>query len=353
MPGDRWAENKRRHWPEEEAYHLASGSKRACHFVTEGLRGRARPARLPNESSPWRTWRSSGPTKGATIVKTGLLLVFGLSLIFSPVEGSTREGPPRSPRNVPPASNDGIHHKITGRSMASVLRLFDRGVVNTVRGMEVDPLRQLLRAMDGAVEGRTSLLSLGEGRSSFVYQLLGERKYFLTLSQQDDDKIENIHAVDVSYPRHAGRSIIDRRRPELAPVADLDRYDVQMLPIVEQYPLNYHSQLFQHLDIRDSSGQPMKFSMIVSTFALSYVLLADSPSSEMRHVLERVLTHLAVGGVVLMTPVPQLGAPADLRSRIAVYNAVMDDLQSKGTISDFNRITLDFRAKKTPLVIIK
>jgi hypothetical protein len=249
-------------------------------------------------------------------------------------------------------TNDRIHSKITGRSVPSILQQFDRGTVDTVGGAVVDPLRQLLSVMEGAVEGSASVLSLGEGRSSFIYQLLGERKYFLTLSGQDADDLGNIHAVDVSYPAYDGRSVIDTRPPDSGVVAGLDRYDSQMLPVIRQYPSNYHSQLFQQLDIRDSSGQPMQFSAIVSTFALSYVLLASSPPDEMRPLLERVLTHLAPGGMILMTPVPQL-TPADQAARITAYNEIMDDLRTQGAIADYNRLTSVSRGKRTPLVVIK
>ena len=237
--------------------------------------------------------------------------------------------------------------------MSSILQLFDHGALNTVGGVVVDPLRQLLSAMEGAVAGSTSLLSLGEGRSSFVYQLLGERKYFLTLSRQNADDLNNIHAVDVSYPLVEGRSLIDPRQPDTADVAALDRYDIHMLPVIRQYPSNYHSQLFQQLDIRDSSGQPIQFSVIVSTYALSYVLLKDIPPKEMRPLIERVLTHLAPGGMILMTPIPRPRASLDMEAQIAAYNEIMDDLRNQGAITDFNRVDRDFRKNETPLVIIK
>ncbi len=95
----------------------------------------------------------------------------------------------------------------------------------------------------------------------------------------------------------------------------------------------------------------MQFSAIVSTYALSYVMLAYAPESEMDLILRKTLSHLKKGGYLLMTPMIPAGNAT--RARIQKYFAILETLRSEGEISDFNLVGDDANEKKIPLVIVK
>lgn len=214
------------------------------------------------------------------------------------------------------AEQAGIVPHITGRSTSEVLLgFFYDGPLVMDEGYTLEPYSRVLEEMRAATVGcEASVLSLGEGRSSFIYHLLRDRQRFLSLPRTPWDSqtetpeqecaLERIHAVDVSYAAHdSSGEIVDARLANFAPHASMGTYDALTVDWVREFPKNYHSQLFQSLDLRDDFGTRRKFSLIFSVQALAPVLCRHLSPDERRSTLRRIVDHLEPGGMLLMAPV--------------------------------------------------
>lgn len=117
-------------------------------------------------------------------------------------------------------------------------------------------------------------------------------------------KISPEQQKTLAYPQHdVHGTITDKRVADTDDSAGLDKYDVNMIPLIKKYPRNYHSQLFQNLDLHDENGKRMLFTKIISNYALGYVLeIKEIPEKVRFEMLDRVIDHLASGGKLIIFP---------------------------------------------------
>jgi hypothetical protein len=149
-----------------------------------------------------------------------------------------------------------------------------------------------------------------------------------------DIGISNIHAVDISYPEHdLHGKITDRRAADRGNQAGLDKYDALMVPIIRKYPKNYHSQLFQNLDIRDEHGEKILFNHIISSYSLGEVLELDDIPEEIRiAMIDRVIAHLAPSGLLMFFP-STLSPESPFGEK---YYHHLEELRKSGVIHDYS-----------------
>lgn len=230
---------------------------------------------------------------------------------------------------------------ITGRTTPELLSLLDTGPLKTAGGASVDPLRLVVRAMAEATTGCGGVLSLGEGRSTFILHLLAERAHHRA-NPHPLRRVtrpcaeENVRAVDRAYPRlDAKGALADTRRGSSADEPEDDAYDERVLEWIRRHRHSYHSQSFENLDMRRRDGGRMRFPLILSTFALTHVLFWG-PDDEGR-TLERVLEHVEPGGALVMAPVrcrPGGGLPASVDRYVTRLRA----LRERGVVGDFTEL---------------
>ncbi len=269
--------------------------------------------------------------------------------------------------DLPPEG--GGRHVLTGNTTPEMLALLSADPLVTVKGNVVDPLRAVVAAMRDAVRPcGGGILSLGEGRSTFIYNLLSDREYntealpvrnFPSATTQPQKSPEsylsryNIQyppatrpgadmscgleavAVDLSYPRHNADGLItDVRKAAPGKYYGLDRYDARVVPWVHKYPRNFRSQLFQELDLRDKNGFRLRFPLIFSSHALSSILFFEL-ELELETVIDKTLDHLLPGGILVMAPVHCSGA-GTVPYSIERYYTHLRKLVKSGIVSDFN-----------------
>lgn len=267
-----------------------------------------------------------------------------------------------------------VSKTITGRTTTQIIAILanDEGLVSMVSGKKLDVLRAVTLKMARAISQGETILSLGEGRSPLIREILQARQtrsngYLEKLVMENPGRsreellksaripggsnIDNAHGVDVAYPAHdESGHITDKRMSTTEEEADLDHFDQTMIPIIQAYPKNYHSQLFQGLDLKDEAGRRKQFSMIISVMALNYIMkmVSDSdaerlgghagskgleeltPDKELRKMMERVLDHLQPGGMLLVTSYQRLAMQA-------AYFGYLKKLREGGKISDYNK----------------
>jgi hypothetical protein len=185
----------------------------------------------------------------------------------------------------------------------------------TVGGSEINVAKEFGDMMYAAESCDETVLSLGEGRSTLISGLLHERETLLKMwtekralggrgASSVDCGLSNIHAVDVAYPQHDDQgTITDKRVADTDDSAGLGKYDANMVPLIKKYPRNYHSQLFQNLDLHDENGKRMLFTKIISSYALGYVLeIKEIPEKVRFEMFDRVIDHLAPSGKLIIFP---------------------------------------------------
>lgn len=211
------------------------------------------------------------------------------------------------------ARKDGIWGTITGRSTGRIYRLFARyPILKMASGKTFNVADAFAAAMTAAESCDESVLSLGEGRSTLISGLLYERKSLIKMYGDEKDPTDhsklcgfsNIHAVDVSYPDHDEQgNITDNRKADAGNLAETTTYDEHMVELIQQYPNNYHSQLFQNLDIKAPDGQQKKFTKIISSHSLNYVLSNKNLSENTRlEIVKKIIGHMAPGAVLMIFP---------------------------------------------------
>jgi hypothetical protein len=114
-------------------------------------------------------------------------------------------------------------------------------------------------------EGTRSLLSLGEGESTFISDMLEQQSKL-----QEGSPLANIYAVDGTFSEKVRAS--------------------------KYFAGHYREELFQNLAVLDKDGKPIKFDDIVSSNAFTYVL-GQSSDAEKLHLLEKLSENLRPGGV--------------------------------------------------------
>jgi hypothetical protein len=152
------------------------------------------------------------------------------------------------------------------------------------------------------VDGRRSLLSLGEGKSHFIGSLLERREKQIAV---DGGARLNILAVDVYYRSFTAfiERIVRRGSPQ------------------SRYSTNYRSSRFQDRDLRDENGQHMLFDEIISSWSMNFIV--ERTNGIELQALYRALAHLKPGGVIRVWPITN-----------SVWEPIIERLYAEGLISD-------------------
>lgn len=122
------------------------------------------------------------------------------------------------------------------------------------------------------VNAETSLVSLGEGNSNYIQSLLE--------AHPEGD----YHAVDI-----------------LQGISIDDNFQINLL----RYPNNYHRSSFQRMNLQREDGTKRSFDFALSSFSLRYVI-EEAEETEAAHVLQNILSHIKVGGVLIAFPITDL-----------------------------------------------
>jgi len=128
------------------------------------------------------------------------------------------------------------------------------------------------------IKGQRSILSLGEGRSTFIARLLQKRAGAVGARPA----LPSILAYDVAYDAALARE-----------------YDVRFVRPRPKLSDHYVAGLFQDLDLRDPKGQRLQFDTIVSSWSLAYVV-NNADVVQGRQILDRVIDHLKPGGALYL-----------------------------------------------------
>lgn len=242
----------------------------------------------------------------------------------------------------------GIWAPVTARTTPELLTLFTNGKLVTVKGETIWPQQAVLAAMrDAVLLCGGQILSLGEGRSTLIYNLLSDRSHKIQFHPPDMAPIvqcghEGIHAVDVIYPQHDETgAITDPRKPSGSKQPELGTYDSHIAAWIQRFPLNYHSQMFQTLDLRSKDGTRLRFKLIFSAASLSYVLFWDLTHEAIAHTLDRIMDHLAPGGMLIMSP-GRCCADGSVPDSVKFYYKRLAELRAQGIVEDFNILGEDF-----------
>lgn len=150
------------------------------------------------------------------------------------------------------------------------------------------------------IDGKKSLLSLGEGDGQYIATLLKRRKKIMAGKPR---KIGNIHALDAAY--HPDERIYiagdvtpfpgQPENPRTQPQQSFTNPITFNKANIEKFPSNYHGALFQEMNLVSKGAGRLLFDEIISGWSLSVVLgHGEKPES----LLNRVLEHLKPHGVL-------------------------------------------------------
>lgn len=185
---------------------------------------------------------------------------------------------PGSERSILSSSSVTVWKPRTQRNFAAYLRSL-RAINQSQAGRAFLPLPKF--SLRRALAGESKILSLGEGDSDFIKTLIDHRRdQGLSINE-----ITTFHAVDLQFQH-----------------------------ISAFYRFAFHEQAFQHLDIRNQKGERIQFDEIISSWSLSFVLNESDPI-ERAHLLDKIMDHLAPGGVVRIWP-PPVRVKSDLQKWI-------------------------------------
>jgi len=232
------------------------------------------------------------------------------------------------------------HPIVTGRSLRKILSLL-RSATNKfnrlARSGQSASVREVpVLDVDGLVRGSVprSVLSVGEGDSSFVHKLIELRAKHLGKASGNLSPEETPYfAVDRIYPDENGQFIAPRviaedRRPSIVYSSN---------PYHSQHPAHYrqgHAQDFELIDPKTS--ERMQFDEVVSLVSVGRFMQEEFMRSEKagRLLLLNLLNHTKPGGYLRIVPVsvPLFGGKA-FRKKL---NDTLSDLQNEGVIDFYN-----------------
>jgi len=145
------------------------------------------------------------------------------------------------------------------------------------------------------VSGSKSLLSLGEGESTYIAHLLEEQ------AKREGNR-NNIHAVDA----------------EFSPA----------LPAIRKFPNNYHQVFFQNMNLKDEQGRKKYFDEIYSSYSLDFVM--DRLSEvEQKQLLEKIVGMLKPNGILRVWPL----------SKSYVWQSLANDLKAQNLVRDYSIVS--------------
>ena len=250
---------------------------------------------------------------------------------------------------------DDIWHLISARSLAQVFSYFTRmEPLRMASGKKVNVADEVNNGRFAIDSCKTRLLSLGEGRSTFILSALLEReqrlemaKRFTTLLMKKRDEdiacgLKNLHAVDIAYPAHdENGKVTDTRAKDTQNRAGLESYDEASLLFIRKFPTNYHSALFQKLDLRTPDGKRMKFTHIVSFMSLGVIVAMTKTEAELEAMIDKILEHLDDEGRLIIYPFND--KPNPMTNYLYRYAA---QLKSKGKIDDYSLLEQEDKGLK-------
>lgn len=184
----------------------------------------------------------------------------------------------------------------------------------------------------GVSTGSTRLLSVGEGVSTYVFQILARRE---TLGLD----LSTVHAFDLFY---AQQKPVDGDWDSNVFFGGLgasywDEKFQKRDRLLRRFPSNYHGGYFQELP--QSLTQAAPFDEIISSHSLSY-LLGPSDSKEVfanssdERLLLGILSLLKKGGYLRIWPYSNKSGEGGKPSRYQYLKRGLEDLKARGLIAD-------------------
>lgn len=165
------------------------------------------------------------------------------------------------------------------------------------------PERQIRNLnLSEVVQGKKSLLVLGEGGSNFTGFLIDQ---FVKI--HDNTREPQIHAVDLAYQ-------------------EANAHEIQ--PYLARYRQNYHAQNFQKMDLRAKDGTQLLFDEIVAPYSLGF-LIGEVPGDKLEPMLDRIVSSLASNGVL------RIWWAFDSGPHIDEFRSLLSKIQKSGKISGF------------------
>src|SRR5262249_36966296 len=135
--------------------------------------------------------------------------------------------------------------------------------------------------VNSILDGKESILSLGESRSDAMGKLIDSR----FASHKGIAAVDNIDSVDILFD--------PAKKPNTPSYA-------------KKYPKNYHGQYFQELNLRNPDGTRKMYDEIFSSWAFDFIA-QKAPEQEVRTSLLRVLSHLKKDGSFKVWPMGRSG----------------------------------------------
>lgn len=207
-------------------------------------------------------------------------LIVALSIVLSPLQGLASNGqcggPERLGRSNGPTSY--TWHIVTDRGF-KYYRDSLEATNQILQGISGQPIPAF--DLTTIINGQKSVLSLGEGQSNFILELL----------KQNEPKVQNEAivarptAVDIDYVRKTSKA--------------LARVPLKFRP-------QYVGQYFQKLDIRTADGKRVQFDEMVSAWSLTFLVehmvgkLNDLDGAV--QMMKTILDHIKPGGVLRIWP---------------------------------------------------
>lgn len=192
----------------------------------------------------------------------------------------------------------------------------------------------LFQWINRAEENSLGILGLGEGDSDVILGILQRGLH---------RKPWKVIAYDVGYPRHTPEGSIHDLRDAHSQVVSNRYYYGPSQPLVETYPRNFLSGLFQHMDIKEEDGQRQRFHFIFSISSLSFVLNAVG-ADEQLFILMNLLDHMTTNGTIVIYPF------VDIQESLS---EILDELQRHGLIKSYSLVANGASVTFKNLVIVK
>jgi hypothetical protein len=237
---------------------------------------------------------------------------------------------------------------VTDRAADQVLRSFDQEI-EFQSGRKFNPKKFLRSCMSQSVKSEeTSILSLGEGESDFIWSILEQRRDHMISSGLYIGPPESfpyfmsshIRAVDIAYPENDAftGAITDDRVPGAHSTAGLMHYSSspRIAEFIRRYPGSYDSQLFQNLNLRDPFDQRETFDLIISSFALDHVIEGILEEAELAQMMDAILMHMKPCSRLIVYPF--LGSSQtelSTTNRTRMWN-LLNKLKENSEIDDHN-----------------
>ncbi|MGE3975612.1 MAG: hypothetical protein AB7F59_13885 [Bdellovibrionales bacterium] len=135
------------------------------------------------------------------------------------------------------------------------------------------------------LEGRKSLLSLGEGMSDFIREILFHSEVLQKKEVTPEFAVDAV-AVDISYLQPESQS-----------------YFIGKLP--NRMQSRYVGQAFQELDLKTADGKRAQFDEVFSSWSLIFVLekMMEVDREAALQIMIRIFDHIKSGGVLRVFPI--------------------------------------------------